>query len=181
MGIEWADDATAPSRRSAARTPNPPGINSLHGATTTVAAHAFVDDYLPYLLAQASSRVSREFHRKVEAAGLSVTEWRVMASLSGNPPLSIRDLSHLALTKQPTLSKVVQRMEREGLLQRCDNTNDGRETLVRLSPMGQQQVASFLHEAKEHQSRVLRPLGTRNARVLVRVLRQLLDLPDAGR
>ena len=44
----------------------------------------FVDGYLAYLLAQASQRISAEFHLQVRAAGLSVTEWRVLASLEGS-------------------------------------------------------------------------------------------------
>ena len=43
----------------------------------------FVDDYLPALLAQASQLISSEFHQVVRSQGLSVSEWRVMASLAG--------------------------------------------------------------------------------------------------
>ncbi len=83
---------------------------------TDAAAHKgrFVDGYLAYLLAQASQRISAEFHLQVKAAGLSVTEWRVLASLEGSPGETIGTLAVLAITKQPTLSKVVQRMEAEG-------------------------------------------------------------------
>ena len=64
-----------------------------------------------HLLAQASQRISAEFHLQVRAAGLSVTEWRVLASLEGSAGETIGTLAVLAITKQPTLSKVVQRME----------------------------------------------------------------------
>ena len=82
----------------------------------------FVDGYLAYLLAQASQRISAEFHLQVKAAGLSVTEWRVLASLEGSPGETIGTLAVLAITKQPTLSKVVQRMEAEGLVARTGYT-----------------------------------------------------------
>ena len=62
----------------------------------------FVDGYLAYLLAQASQRISAEFHLQVKAAGLSVTEWRVLASLEGSPGETIGTLAVLAITKQPT-------------------------------------------------------------------------------
>ena len=78
----------------------------------------FVDGYLAYLLAQASQRISAEFHLQVRAAGLSVTEWRVLASLEGSAGETIGTLAVLAITKQPTLSKVVQRMEADGLVER---------------------------------------------------------------
>ena len=42
----------------------------------------FVDHYLAALLAQASHLISSEFHTVVRANGLSVSEWRVLASLA---------------------------------------------------------------------------------------------------
>ena len=67
----------------------------------------FVDDYLAYLLARASHLISSEFHAVVEASGLSLMEWRVMASLSGKDSLSINELASIVLAKQPTVTKLV--------------------------------------------------------------------------
>jgi len=137
----------------------------------------FVDGYLAYLLAQASHRISDEFHREVEAVGLSVTEWRVLASLSGGARETIGALSRLTLTKQPTLSKIVQRMERQGLVVRSDTTSDKRQTLVALTAQGQRVADEHVQRALCHQARVVKPLGARDARLLIRVLRRLVELP----
>lgn len=141
-----------------------------------VADERFIDGYLAYLLAQASSRVSREFHREVNAAGLSVTEWRVMASLAGSAGESIGTLSQLALTKQPTLSKVVQRMEGEGLVVRSRVRSDRRQTVVRLTAKGERITATLRERAMRHQDAVLEPFGADNARLLLTTLRELLAL-----
>ena len=74
----------------------------------------FVDDYLAYLLARASHLISSEFHTVVEASGLSLMEWRVMASLSGKDSLSINELASIVLAKQPTVTKLVGRMQDAG-------------------------------------------------------------------
>lgn len=141
----------------------------------------FIDGYLAYLLAQASSRVSREFHREVEATGLSVTEWRVLASLAGSEGESIGALSQLALTKQPTLSKVVQRMERDGLVTRSGIRKDRRQTLVSIAPRGLSLTEPLLARAMQHQAAVLEPFGQGNGEMLVDMLRQLLALhPPEG-
>ena len=63
------------------------------GNGTQASGARFVDDYLAYLLAQASQRISAEFHQQVKAAGLSVTEWRVLASLEGSAGETIGDLA----------------------------------------------------------------------------------------
>lgn len=142
----------------------------------------FVDNYLPYLLAQASSRVSREFHREVEAAGLSVTEWRVLASLEGSDGESIGVLSQLTLTKQPTLSKVVLRMEANDIVARTRVRSDRRQTVVRITRKGHRLTETLRGRALDHQRRILEPFGPDNAESLISMLRALLALhpPEAA-
>ncbi|HJV27906.1 MAG TPA: MarR family winged helix-turn-helix transcriptional regulator [Aromatoleum sp.] len=139
----------------------------------------FVDNYLAYLLAQASSRISREFHREVEATGLSITEWRVLASLEGSTGESIGVLSELTLTKQPTLSKVVQRMEAEGLVARTGALKDRRQTVVRITAKGHRVTEALRERARRHQEAVLEPFGQDNARMLITMLKDLLALHPA--
>ena len=74
----------------------------------------FVDDYLPALLAQASELISAEFHRVVRKHGLSVTEWRVLATLAGGAPISIGKLAQVTVSKQPTVTRLLDRMEARG-------------------------------------------------------------------
>ena len=165
--------ATAPAsgrgERLAARSEAAPVADS--------GAPRFVDDYLAFLLAQASHRISGVFHHAVEGAGLSVTEWRVLASLSGSAGETIGALSELTLTKQPTLSKIVQRMERQGLVARSDTAVDRRQTLVTLTAKGKEVAKGHTRLALEHQSRVVKPLGARDAARLIALLRKLVQLP----
>lgn len=145
-------------------------------AATDGGEERFVDSYLAFLLAQASSRISREFHREVEAVGLSVTEWRVLASLEGSEGESIGVLSQLTLTKQPTLSKVVQRMEAEGIVARTRVRTDRRQTVVRITPKGHRLTDTLRQRAMDHQQRVLEPFGQDNAQMLISMLKALLAL-----
>ncbi len=144
------------------------------------ASARFVDGYLAYLLAQASSRISHEFHREVEAAGLSVTEWRVLASLEGSDGESIGVLSQLTLTKQPTLSRVVQRMEAGGLVSRSRVRSDRRQTVVRITAQGHDLTEQLRVRAIRHQEAILEPFGEANARMLISMLRTLLSLHPPG-
>lgn len=136
----------------------------------------FIEGYLGFLLAHVSSRVSREFHREVAAAGLSVTEWRVLASLIGSAGETIGKLSELALTKQPTLSKVVQRMERDNLVIRRTVRSDRRQTVVCMTPRGQALSECLRQRAIEHQAAVLSPFGEHRGELLIQMLNQLLGL-----
>jgi DNA-binding MarR family transcriptional regulator len=134
----------------------------------------FLDEYLPYWLAQASYWISSEFHREVAEAGLTVAEWRVLASLHGNSGETIGALCRLALLKQPTLSKLVQRLEAEDLVARRDTDGDRRQTIVTSTAKGQARVAALVAKARVHQQEVLKPFGENNSRDLIRTLKDLV-------
>ena len=137
----------------------------------------FIDDYLPYLLARASHRISSEFHAVVAQSGLSPLEWRVLASLSGRVERSIGELAQIVLAQQPTVTKLVVRMEAQGLLVRRAGPTDRRQALVRLSPAGRRKVAPLLRRARTHERQVLAALGPAHAQDLKRALDALITPP----
>jgi DNA-binding MarR family transcriptional regulator len=134
----------------------------------------FVDDYLAYLLARASHLMSSEFHAVVAAKGLSLMEWRVMASLSGKDALSVGELADIVLAKQPTVTKLVGRMAQSGWVQRWDAPHDKRQSLVRLTPAGQRKVRPLLAQARAHESQVMADFQPQAVDQLKQVLERLI-------
>jgi DNA-binding MarR family transcriptional regulator len=134
----------------------------------------FVDDYLAYLLARASHLISSEFHAVVEASGLSLMEWRVMASLSGKDALSVGELADIVLAKQPTVTKLVGRMAAAGWVQRVDAPHDKRQSLVSLTSAGQRKVKPLLEQARAHEAQVMADMGDTEMVHLKKVLENLI-------
>ncbi len=134
----------------------------------------FLDEYLPYWLSQASYWISSEFQREVALAGFTFAEWRALASLYGSAGETIGTLCRLALMKQPTLSKLVQRLEADGLVGRCSAEDDRRRTLVIITPKGRARIASLVEKARLHQLEVLKPFGAENSRKLLLTLQDLV-------
>ena len=136
----------------------------------------FADTYLAALLAQASHLISAEFHAIVRGHGVSVSEWRVLATLSAGEPISIGRLAAITLSKQPTLTRALYRMERRGQVVRTHDRADRRITLVRTTQQGKRTVATLIRLAREHEQRVLKPFGLARAEELKRVLRGMIEL-----
>ena len=145
-----------------------------------LAPMAFVDDYLPALLTQASHLISGEFHRVVSAKGFTVSEWRVLASLAGGEPMSIGRLAQVTVMKQLTVTRVLDRMEERGHVKRIASEGDRRVTLVRITPSGSRLVAGLIPLALEHEHRVLEPFGLARAAELKATLRRMIDLHKDG-
>lgn len=142
------------------------------------AAEHFVDDYLPALLTKASHLIQSEFHRIVKAKGLTVSEWRVLATLFNREPMSMRQLSEIAVTQQPTLTAVLDRMEPRGLVTRTTDEVDRRVTLVGITPAGAKLVGKLIDLAREHERRVLEPFGLQRSSQLKTTLKRLIELHE---
>lgn len=136
--------------------------------------HRFVDDYLPALLAQASQLISGEFHQVVHQQGLSISEWRILASLGDGSEISIGELAQITVTKQPTVTRLLDRMASRGQVQRLPHPTDRRSTLVRITPTGARMVERLMALAREHEAQVLAPLGAARAAELKNTLRQMI-------
>jgi DNA-binding MarR family transcriptional regulator len=133
----------------------------------------FVDDYLGYLLGQANHALFKDFEAVVRAAGLGSLEWRVLATLSGQLPMSVGQLAQEVLSQQPTVTKLVQRLAAQGWVELRDDPADQRRTLVQITATGQRLIAPLIEASREHEARVLTDLDEADVSRLKRQLRQL--------
>lgn len=115
----------------------------------------FIDDYLAYLLARASHLVSEQFHAQLRPRRMAVPVWRVLSSLSAGDGMPVTELAKITLFKQPTLTKLIDRMAKVGLVERRASERDRRKVLVFITPKGRSEVADLLVRAKQHERDVL--------------------------
>ena len=139
-----------------------------------VPSQRFIDGYLSYLLARASQAVYKEFEHTVNAAGLSSLEWRVLATLSDADGMSIGDLAREVLAKQPTLTKLVQRMAEAGWVSANGDRDDGRRTLVQATRKGRAAVARLIEAARAHEAETLASFSRAEVDTLKKILRTLI-------
>jgi DNA-binding MarR family transcriptional regulator len=142
-----------------------------------MASPRFVDGYLGYLLGQANHALYKDFDAHVRAAGLSSIEWRVLATLHDSEPQTVSQLADEVLSKQPTVTKLVQRMAEQGWLSLQADASDQRRTLVAATSAGKRLVRPLVDQAKQHEARVLRSLGAPEKLALRRLLEKLAQRP----
>jgi DNA-binding MarR family transcriptional regulator len=135
-----------------------------------VPAQRFVHDYLGYLLGQANHALYKEFDEHVRAAGLSSIEWRVLATLHDGEPLTVSRLAREILSKQPTVTKLVQRMSEQGWVKLQADPDDQRRTLVSATAAGRRLVKPLVHRARAHETEMLRALAASEKAQLKRIL-----------
>jgi DNA-binding MarR family transcriptional regulator len=133
----------------------------------------FVDNYLGYLLGQVNHALYKEFDAQVRAAGLTSIEWRVLATLHDSAPLTVSQLAQEVLAKQPTVTKLAQRMADQGWLMLQADAADQRRTMVCATAAGKRLVRPLVDEARQHEVRMLRSLGTAEKAALKKLLEKL--------
>jgi DNA-binding MarR family transcriptional regulator len=114
--------------------------------TTTTQTEAYACARAWTVLTAAHARVTERLTGALsEACGLSINDFEVMLRLDHAPPPGLRlgDLSPAVRLTQPSLSRMIARLEQHGWLARTDDPNDGRGVLVTLTPAGQE----LLHAA----------------------------------
>jgi DNA-binding MarR family transcriptional regulator len=138
-----------------------------------VTAQRFVDHYLGYLLGQANHALYKEFDAHVRAAGLSSIEWRVLATLHDGEPLTVGQLAHEVLSKQPTVTKLVQRMSEQGWVTLRADPADQRRTLVSATAAGRRIVRPLVTKARAHESAMLSALPASEQAALKKLLEKI--------
>ena len=136
---------------------------------------SFIADYLPYLLAHASHLISGQFHDQLKKRGISVSTWRLLATLSGGDGMTVGDLARIGLYNQPTTTKIVDRLEESGLVERRQDERDRRKALVFITTEGRSMVDDLLGAAKTHEARVTASYTPEEMATLKRVLRTLIS------
>jgi DNA-binding MarR family transcriptional regulator len=137
----------------------------------------FLDRFLPHLLARAAQAAAEAFHAELRERGTSVPVWLVLAALADGPGETVTALAATCLLQQPTMTKLLDRMEQDGLVRRLDE-RDGRAVRVSLTAAGKVRAADLLALARRHEANLL---GRHpEAEVIKPVLRGIVAQPDQG-
>ena len=84
----------------------------------------------------AVGRLSRRLRAMAAAEGLTPTDSSVLFSIARNGPLGMTELARTEDLNPTMLSRVVARLEERGLVQRAQDPEDRRATLVAATPQG---------------------------------------------
>ncbi|PZE38512.1 MULTISPECIES: MarR family winged helix-turn-helix transcriptional regulator [unclassified Curtobacterium] len=115
----------------------------------------------------------------VSGTDLSVLQY-VWRARSGDRSVRVKDLtSHLGLTG-PAVTGVIDRLERQGILQRVPNPEDGRSRFIELTPGQEQVFAAALDGTNEQLHELLSSFSERERRRLVRIVDRIVGALDGG-
>jgi homoprotocatechuate degradation regulator HpaR len=145
-------------------------------ATSTI---SFAHRNLPRLLLQARESVMTHTRPSLRAHGLSDQQWRVLRVLGEHGAVETGRIASEAFISGPSLTGVLARMERDGLITRERGPADQRRTVVQATPAGRKLARALARSIEAHYGSVEQALGKRKLQTLYALLDELIALEQA--
>jgi DNA-binding MarR family transcriptional regulator len=132
-------------------------------------------------LLRASTRIFGHLESVVHRpAGWSLAGFRIMFTLWVAGPLEVRDIARLSGLSRASVSAALNTLERDGLAVRLPHPTDGRLVVADLTPDGRRRLEVAYAHQNEMERSLLGDLDDAEVRVLISLLRRLLDVAPEG-
>ena len=132
-----------------------------------------LDSYLPYLLNRAGARIASAFGEEMRPLGATLQIWRVLAALREKDGRRMGDLSQTTSIEVSTLTRLVDNMEKTGLVERRRDGADARVVALHVTAAGRRLTKRILPIAERYEQVALKGFSTQEAGLLKAALRRL--------
>ena len=123
-------------------------------------------------LLRTSDVLSRRLAYVIKNEDLSPNQYNVLRILRGAPDgLACGEIANRMITRDPDITRLLDRLEKRGLISRCRETKDRRMVLTRISPEGAKLLARLDEPVQEAHREQLGHLGRERLKALAELLR----------
>jgi DNA-binding MarR family transcriptional regulator len=146
-----------------------------------------LEDFLPYQLSVAANRVSRLFARRYSGAyGLTIPEWRVLATIARFGTVSPTAVGEWTAMDKVKVSRAAASLVTHGLIRQSPDPQDGRGRLLRMTRRGEAVHRNVVPMARSLEAVLAEGLGRTQwaalsqALVLLNAHVQSIEGPEPG-
>src|SRR5215470_441728 len=140
----------------------------------------WLDSYFPYRLYRASKKLQLRLQTRLRALRVNPSQWHVISVLKAYGALSIGEIVDATLMEQPTVSRVVSRLEKNGLVSRRASTRDSRMALISLTAPGIEVFKQIVPAALRHQDLALDGIGRKEIAQVIATLEKIEENIEAS-
>lgn len=133
---------------------------------------------LPYLLNRLTSRINQLWLEEIREAGLTVPRWQVLSILAAFDGSRIGQIVMLSGSEQPVVSRVIDQMERDGLVERRRGDGDNRAVQVWLTADARRLIKQLQPKAEAYVTRLTADVNVADVKRAMNVLERILTSLD---
>jgi DNA-binding MarR family transcriptional regulator len=130
---------------------------------------------LPYLLNRVTSRANQLWVKTLREHGLTIGRWQVLSVLSRFDGSRIGTIADLSGGEQPAVSRVIDQMERDGLVTRRPALDDSRAVQVWITKGGRELLDELMPHAERFVDRMVRTLSEKEISNMTSCLERLFS------
>ena len=134
---------------------------------------------LPRLLLQAREALMAHNRPRLREHGLSDQQWRVLRVLGEHGTVETGRVAREAFILGPSLTGVLARMERDGLIRRERDPADQRRTVIEATAKGRRLVDKLSSTVEAHYQWMEKTLGKQKLEQLYVLLDELIEMEQA--
>ena len=142
-----------------------------------------LQDVLFYSLESASKAYRRFAQTRLYAAGIDITidQWLVLKTIHESADITLQQIGAAVFKDFASVTRIVQLLERKGLLRRKPHPSDGRRSELVLTSSGESVVRTVEPIAQANRRRALAGIDAKDIARLRAVLRRITENCDAQR
>jgi DNA-binding MarR family transcriptional regulator len=152
-----------PSRRKIVRARN--------GAEKLDQLALIPEEFVPAYFHRITNLLSARLLERLRVYGMTVPRWRVLMGLAVQDGRAIGELVDYTIIAQPALSRIIDQMERDGLVTRQTARRDSRVVEVHLTSHGRKLYAKIAPVAARHAQLTVKSLTLAQQKELLALLR----------
>lgn len=134
-----------------------------------------IDGLLIYNLSRAYHQMAGQFHETVRASGLTLTEWRILASLHGVEERGLPDLATRTFVDPEAVQDILAQLADDGL---CTINGSGADLVVRETSAGRDRVEHLFELGTEIEKQAIGSDDPRALTGLIEKLRKVIANTD---
>ena len=132
-----------------------------------------------YMTNWAARLFARELERQLAPSGIASAYMPVMFALADGSALTQKELARRAAVEQPTMAATLNRMERDGMIDRRPDPGDKRSALVALTPLALGKVATVEQVVSAINALALEQLDPAERRQFLSLLGRIIAVLEA--
>ena len=128
-----------------------------------------------YLLNRCAAEMAARFQKELEPYGVSLAQWGAMLAIHEKGSASPSDVAARVGIDRGAASRLIARMEANGLVERRMHDDDGRSVVLFLSPSARRKMPDLIARSRRVNREALALLPKKEGKALLSSLSRLLD------
>lgn len=134
-------------------------------------------EFYDFLTGKASTAIARRLQRNFKEKGIEITaeQWSVLYYLWGEEGLTQQELATRTFRDKPSITRLIDNLERDNLVVRVPDKHDRRVNLIYLSNAGKELQKTCMEQANKTLSEAIKGIDETHIRLAKETLKAVFD------